>query len=315
MNPEGRVYQFLFNHIAQIKWQWRILIFFIGLLIISNFISVFYDVFMPGFHDLSIKHDISTLVHFSGWLAGVALLTWAVLRILDKRHWRSIGLSLHSEWKRELVFGMLLGSLMPIVLLLMLLPLGFVSFSIPSSELLELISSFVINIMIWAVAAVWIELVLRGYFLQTMAEGMGKIVASIFVSLMYALIQIQFHTDEIVNGINLALLGFVFSICYFRTRSLWTGIGVQFTMNFIHNFIFGVPVYGILSSNSIFRIEVGLRNIAVGDYFSMEQGLIASLISISCIYYLFQSKQLTISETVRKIKFEALSQPFLKLKK
>ena len=57
-----------------------------------------------------------------------------------------------------------------------------------------------------------------------------------------------------------------------------------------------------------------MRNIAVGDYFSIEQGLIASLITISCIYYLLQSKQLTISETVRKIKFDALSQPFLKLK-
>ncbi|KAB2880289.1 CPBP family intramembrane metalloprotease [bacterium] len=314
MNPDGKVYQFLFNHIAQIKWQWRILIFFFFLFVLSNFISVFYAVYLPALPATAPGHDFRTLMHLVGWLIGISMLTIAALKILDKRSWRSIGLSFHAEWIRELIFGLLLGMLMPVVLLILLLPWGFISLTPQPVAFLDFIGGLGMNILIWAVAAIWIELVLRGYFMQTMAEGMGKIVAAIFVSLMYALIQTQFHIDEILNGVNIALLGFVFAICYFRTRALWTGIGVQFALNFIQNFCFGTPVYGIRPSYSLFKAEVGLRNIAVGDYFSIDQGLIASLITISCIYYLLQSKQLTISETVRKIKFDALSQPFLKSK-
>lgn len=315
MSPDGKMYRFLFNHIAQIKWQWRILIFFFFLFVISNLVSVLYSLYLPALPSVSIEHDVITLIHFSGRLVVVGLLTWLVLRFLDKRPWRSIGLSFHMEWKRELLFGLLLGSLMPWVILVMLLPWGFVSASVQRVEFIYFISDLALNVLIWLIAAVWIELLLRGYILQTMAEGMGKIVAAIFVSLMYALIETKFHTDQLVNTLNLAMLGFVFSICYFRTRALWTGIGIQFSLNFMQNFVFGAPVYGIRPSYSLFRVDVSMRNIAIGDYFSIEQGLIASLIIISCIYYLFQSKQLSVSDTVRKIKFEALSQPFLKLKK
>lgn len=315
MNPESKINALLFNPIAQIRWQWRILIFFFFTLILSNLLSVYYALYVPAVPLTSSEHDAVTLIHFTGWLAGVSFVTWLVLRFLDKRPWRSIGLSFHPEWGRELLFGILLGLLMPVVLLALLFPWGFISVDVQPVEFIDFGRSLILNMLIWAAAAFWIELVLRGYFLQTMAEGMGKIVASVFVSLMYAVIQTQMQSDAIVNGMNIALSGFIFTICYFRTRALWTGIGIQWSLNFVQNFILGVPVLGVRSSVACLQVDVHLRNIAVGDYFGMEQGLIASLILLSCIYYLLQSKQLAISETVRKIKFEALSIPFLKSKK
>ena len=315
MNPEGKIYQFIFNHIAQIKWQWRVLLYFVLSTVLAGLISALYGVFLQPVSPDPFVHDLITLVHFTGSLAGVWILTWTLLRLIDKRPWRSIGLSFHPEWTREFLFGVLLGALTPLVLFVLLLPWGFVSLSVQSVEVMTFIISLVLNVLIWITAAIWLELVLRGYFLQTMAEGMGKIVATIFVSLMYALIRSQFHTDQLIPALNIAALGFVLSICYFRTRALWTGVGIQFSMNFIQNFLFGTPVQGVRSSYSFFKIEVLSRNIAVGDYFSMEQGLIAFLILVSCIYYLFQSKQLVISETVRKIKFDALSKPFFVVKK
>lgn len=315
MHPDGKIYQFFFNHIAQIKWQWRVLVYVALSLIVATFISAFLAVFLPPDNSLSFERDLITLIHFSCSLAGIGCLTWALLRFLDKRPWLSIGLSLHSEWKRELIFGILLGALMPMVLFVLLIPWGFITVSVQSVEFVDFLISLSVNTAIWITAAVWLELVLRGYFMQTMAEGMGKIVATIFVSLMYALIRIQFHADQFVLGLNIAGFGFVFSICYFRTRALWTGIGIQFSLNFIQHFLFGIPLLGVRPFYSLFKVEVQSRNIAVGNFFSMEQGLIALLIIVSCIYYLLQSKQLTISETVRKIKFDAMSKPFLTIKK
>ncbi|MBL7995920.1 hypothetical protein JNM05_11175, partial [bacterium] len=127
MNPDGKVYQFLFNHIAQIKWQWRILIFFFFLFVLSNFISVFYTVYLPALPVTASGHDFRSLIHVAGWLIGISVLTFAALKILDKRSWRSIGLSFHAKWIRELIFGLLLGMLMPAVLLILLLPWGFIS--------------------------------------------------------------------------------------------------------------------------------------------------------------------------------------------
>jgi uncharacterized protein len=315
MSENGRIDRFLFNHLGQVKWQWRVLVFFLLSVLLSKFIIAFYEVFIPAKPVTATGHDPVTLIHFAGWLIMIGLLTWILLRFLDKRPWRSIGLSFHAEWKREFTFGALLGALMPVILLILLLPWGFISVSVQPVELLPFVTSLALNILIWLTAAVWMELLLRGYFFQTMAEGMGKIVATIFVSLMYALIQTQFHTDELIQAVNLAALGFVFSICYFRTRALWTGIGMHFALNFMQNFVFGTPVHSTRSFYSLFEVDIALRNIAVGDYFGMEQGLVASLLILSCIYYLFQSKQLVISETVRKIKFDALSTPFSKPKK
>jgi membrane protease YdiL (CAAX protease family) len=315
MNPDGKIYQFFFNHVAQFKWQWRVLVYFFLSLIVANFIAAFLDVILPAVSTSSPGHDLITLIQFAASLTGVWLLTWALLKFMDKRPWRSIGLSFHPEWKREFIFGILMGSLIPFVLFVLLLPWGFISVSVRPVAFFNFIVSLVLNVCIWITAAVWLELVLRGYFMQTMAEGMGKIVATIFVSLMYALIRIQFHTDQLILGLNVAALGFVFAICYFRTRALWTGIGIQFSMNFIQNFFFSTPVQGVRSSYSLFMVEAQSRNIAVGDYFSIEQGLIAFLITVSSVYYLYQSKQLVISETVRKIKFDALSQSFFSTKK
>jgi hypothetical protein len=314
MNPDSRIYQAIFNHIGQIKWQWRVLIYFGLSLVLSNFISVFYELYVP-LPPASLERDAVNLFRFIGWLAGTAVLTWLLLKFLDKRHWQSIGLSFYPEWKKEFTFGLLLGTIMPLVLFVMLWPWGFISVSVRSVTGSDFIIGLSLHLTIWLVAAFWMELLLRGYFMQTMSEGMGKIVAAVFVSLMYALIRIQFHADEIVTAINTAAFGFIFAISYFRTRALWMGIGLHFSVNFIQNFIFGVPVMGLHPFYSMFEVSAQSRNIAVGSYFGMEQGLVAALILLSCVYYLIQSKQITISETVHKIKFDALSQPFIAKKK
>ncbi len=314
MSPDSRMYQMLFNHIGQIKWQWRALAFFILSLLLSNFIAVLYGLYLPK-ESASIAQDLATLIRFAGWLFGTVFVTWFLLARLDKRPWNSIGLSLHPEWKKEFSFGVLLGILMPLVLFILLWPWGFITVSVRPVEWLDFFLDLAVNTCVWFTAALWTELLLRGYFLQTMSEGMGKIVAAVFVSLMYALIRIQFHPDQIITAINTAAFGFIFAICYFRTRALWTGIGMQFALMMVQNFVFGVPLYGVRPFYSLLEISTSGRNVAVGNYFGLEQGLVATLILLSTLYYLVRSKQLSVSEEVRKIKFEALSRPFFTVKK
>lgn len=305
----GRWSSIFLNEIYQLKWFWRVLFFFILLVTTTNLLFSKLAAHLSA-HASELQRDINQLVIWAG-LAAVALFyTWLSLKILDKRKFKSVGLAFHGEWKRELLFGVLTGAVFALAVLFFLWIGGYVIIQATTSAFSTAAVGTLISIGLWFCASMFNELIFRGYVMQTMSEGLGNIAASIFTSICYGVFQGLSSQGTILPVINTALFGFIFCIMYFRTRSLWMPLGLHFSYQFIQSYMIGAPVSGIVTAFSLFKTVEGNPEWITGGQYGLEGGGVATVLLLGLLYYVSQSKQLRITETMRKIKYEALTTPF-----
>lgn len=297
------------NEIYQLKWYWRVLFFFVLLFTTTNL--VFSKLVAQFFIDTKdFQRDGYQLIIWIGLLIITFAYTWLSLKILDKRKFKSIGLAFHSEWKRELMFGLLLGAIFTLSLVFFLWIGQYVTIQTTSSDLMTAASGTILSITLWICVSLFSELIFRGYIMQTMSEGLGNIAATIFMSICYGVFQGLTSQGNILPVINTALFGFIFCIIYFRTRSLWIPVGHHFSYQFIQSYMLGAPVSGIVTTFSLFKTIEGTPEWITGGRYGLEGGGVATVLLLGLLYYVSQSKQLRITETMRKIKYEALTTPF-----
>lgn len=305
----GKWTSIFLNEIYQLKWFWRVLFFFALLFTTTNLaFSKLAGQLSP--HATGIQRDVNQLIIWSGLSVVALVYTWLSLKILDKRKFISIGLAFHGEWKRELLFGLLLGAVFSLSVLFFLWIGGYVVIQVTVSEWPIAVSGTLLSFALWVCVALFNELIFRGYVMQTMSEGLGNIAATIFMSICYGVFQGLSSQGPALPVINTALFGFIFCIMYFRTRSLWMPLGLHFSYQFIQSYMLGAPVSGVVTAFSLFKTIERTPEWITGGRYGLEGGGVATVLLLGLCYYVSQSKQLRITETMRKIKYEALTTPF-----
>jgi membrane protease YdiL (CAAX protease family) len=210
----------------------------------------------------------------------IVLATWVMVRWVDRRPWNTSGLAFVRVSSDGLA-GLGIGAGMMAVSLALLAAAGCVQVQ-PGIEVDG--SSLLVSGIALAFNSVMQEVLVRGYFFQTIRSQSGPGFALVFTSIVFVLL--HRGTGSVLSNANLFLAGVVFGIGYLRTGNLWLPIGLHFAWNFILGPLLGMTVSGQ-------SIDCGWRMLVLrgpvwitGGTFGMEGGLAATAAMLGGIVFL-----------------------------
>lgn len=215
--------------------------------------------------------------------------TWVMLRFVDKRPFRAVGITFRSHWKKELGQGLVFGSGMMSAIFLIESAAGMVTIEFRALGTPEIAGIFANSLALYIAVGYGEELMFRGYLFQTFIEGTNKLIAMLSISLLFAVAHANNPNASLFGLINVGLAGIWLSIAYFKTRTLWLPIGLHISWNFFQGFVYSYPVSGTTSEKEqIGKAIVTGPDWLTGGAFGPEGGALATLMLIigtALIYY------------------------------
>ena len=249
----------IINEVGRLRSGWRLIIY-VALFVALNFVvaTVVRAAYVFVFYKLS---PIPHAEYISDFLFRCILLVLALVsgylcvRFLEALPWRSLGLTLHQGWFRDLVIGSLIGILTLVIAVGIGAATGSLRFTLTSSALLPTAGKTLLtSAILFIVAALAEEAAFRGYPLQTMARAKLAWLGVLLTSLPFAAAHLA-NPNVVPRATfaNTALAGIWLGVAYLRTRSLWFPLGVHWSWNWALGSVFGLPVSGAtIFSNSLF---------------------------------------------------------------
>ncbi|MFH1279156.1 MAG: type II CAAX endopeptidase family protein [Candidatus Eisenbacteria bacterium] len=239
------------NRHGLIRVPWRIVLFV--LFILAAVIAL--TLLLAPFRKLLPRAEGATALEnapLPTMILGYALLTVAILlasaaaaRWLDRRPFAGIGLGLHSRWLRDLGLGLGLGALFITGVVAVQAALGALRLA-PSGEAGgEILRHTVLYLLFFIGVAFVEELLFRGFALQALAEGIGKVPAALLLSAPFGFIHHFNSGGTWIGAVSTGVAGLLLCLAYFRTRSLWLPVGMHVTWNFFMGYVWSLPVSGV----------------------------------------------------------------------
>ena len=251
---------------------------------------------VEGFFSWAVAPDGSTRVHLntagldaiaaamvSGSLLGVGLaagsLLAVVLAVLVMRRWAAgpslgdLGLRLRVGWLADLAFGLALGPMLFLVVLLLELAAGWGTVEPGSIGP----AGFGLALLTFVCVGAAEELLIRGYTLQVLEQAWGTRGAVGASSVIFALLHLSNPDAGLAAVVGLVAAGLLFAYAYLTTRSLWLPIGLHISWNLSEGPIFGFPVSGLAGAGLI-RTRVDGPELVTGGSFGPEAGLVGLLV-------------------------------------
>lgn len=242
--------QLFFNDARRLRSGWRLGIF-VGLFIVMMFLAtaalrVVYALSLYLAPERSAPNHLADLA-FRLILLGSSLAAgYICARVLEGLPWRSLGLTLHAGWLRDL----LLGSAIGIVSLALATAIAFLAgglrFSLSSMPLASIATTVLLSAGLFTVAALAEEALFRGYPLQTLTRARLLWLGVLLTSVPFATGHLQNpNAGSVLAFVNTVIAGVWLAVAYFRTRSLWFPLGVHWAWNWALGALFGLPVSGM----------------------------------------------------------------------
>jgi len=224
--------------------------------------------------------------------AGVAIAGW----LLDRRRFVDFGFHLGRAWWIDFSFGLALGGLLMAGIFAAEMALGWVtvtdvwhttgSLAFPVAILLPLIAFLFVGY--------YEELLVRGYLLRNLAEGLGfgpissrwaLFLAWVLTSALFGIFHAGNPNASFVSSANIGLAGLFLGLGILLTGELAIPIGLHIAWNFFQGNIFGFPVSGTrVSDATVFAIQQNGPEQWTGGAFGPEAGLIGLIaIAIGCV--------------------------------
>ncbi len=221
----------------------------------------------------------------------------AMMSMFDRRPLGAMGLAFFRGWKRQIVMGIAVGGVMLLLTVALEFCTGSLRFSaIPQSSLA---SSGLFSIIFFAIAAAKEEIIFRGYAFQRLAESITPAGAIAVSSAFFGFAHLANPHRTWISTINTMLVGIPFCIAYLRTRSLWMPIGMHFIWNLLQGFVFGLPVSGLVLSNSVLTSHVQGAVWLTGGAYGPEASLLAMVAILVGIIYLATTKSIYTTEEMK----------------
>ncbi|MEE9288009.1 MAG: type II CAAX endopeptidase family protein [Bacteroidota bacterium] len=291
-NPLAR-FVFL-NDLNILRAGWRIAVFLLIAFSAFRFLSVVLESF-----DVLSQLGVGVLLY-----GCVGLATVVNLQFIDKRPYKSVGLSLQKRTVVEIAQGAGMGFTLVGGLFVVQYALGYVEPTLMSPNIYYVVRSFVASLLFFAVFAFGEELMFRGYAFQTLIEGTNPRTAIIVMSIFFGgahlanpslgLLSIP---NAIFAGLNVLLAGVWFSIAYLKTKSLWFPAALHISWNFSEGFLFSFPVSGITyGDRSLLQLEQSGPGWVTGGPFGPEGGILATVAIVGSIIFILKSSHIRVGE-------------------
>lgn len=149
--------------------------------------------------------------------------------------------------------------------------------------------------LLYAAAAFMEELLLRGYPLQVLAEGVGGPAAILLTAVAFSLLHFLNPDVGALALVNLGLAGVLLGVAYWRTYSLWFATGVHFGWNWVMGFLADVPVSGLREAafdTPGWEAHLAGPTAWTGGAFGPEGGLVVTAVTVAGVWWLATTDRL-----------------------
>ncbi len=274
---------------------WRMLIFGLLLFILSTLLLT--PLFLatdPLLARLSRALALEISRSFDGLITTLSITGAAALTgwLLDRRPFANFGFHLSQRWWLDFGFGLALGGVLMAGIFGVELALGWVTVT----EVWRSVGgfSFPVAILIPAIAFLFVgyyeELLVRGYLLRNLAEGLNGhrldsrwavTIAWLLTSALFGFLHAGNPNATFISSFNIGLAGLFLGLGILLTGELAIPIGLHIAWNFFQGNVFGFPVSGLrVSEATAIAIQQSGPPLWTGGAFGPEAGLIG-LIAIA----------------------------------
>ena len=278
------------NEFGRLRSGWRVLLYALALvassLLVVTVLRVAYF-FALALASQRRSNFLLDIVDRSSMLAAALIAGYVCVRFLEGLPWRSLGLSLHRGWLRDLIVGSAIGFVTLAVAVGIAAIGGGLQFSFNDAPVAAIARSMIGSGSLLFVAALAEEAMFRGYGLQTLTRAKLAWLGLLLTSVPFGLVHLW--NPNVVPGTSFAnttLAGVWLGLAYLRTRSLWLPLGVHWAWNWSLGWFFGLPISGlkIVSNPLVTATDSGPEWLTGGSY-GIEGGF-ACLIAlvISCVF-------------------------------
>jgi len=296
------------NDVGRLRSGWRVVIFVLAFIAVSFLIATVLragfavvTAFAPG-----IPHPefIAELIFRAGLLGAALGAGYLCTKFLEGLPWRSLGLTFHTGWFRDLAIGFAVG-FGSLVIAVAIASRG-LHFSITPGGLLPTFRSLIGSLILLFAAALAEEAMFRGYGLQTLSRAKLAWLGVLLTSVPFALVHLSNpNVVPFVTFANTALAGIWLAAAYLRTRSLWLALGVHWSWNWALGWFFGLPVSGInLVSNPLLQGQESGPKWLTGGTYGIEGGVACTISLILVTIFLWRTSLISATPELLKMTSE-----------
>jgi membrane protease YdiL (CAAX protease family) len=183
------------------------------------------------------------------------LLIGAILllasRVLDHRRLIDYGFHLSRAWWTDLGFGLALGTLLLLGILVLELAMGWIKVTgiLATAPGQPFAATILVGLLAVLCVAVGEEVTWRGYPIKNLAEGLNwrvigprwaTVIAVLIPALLFGLAHATNPNATTLSTINIMIFAVLFATGYVLTGELALPIGLHFAWDFVQGFVFGV---------------------------------------------------------------------------
>ena len=283
----------------RLRASWRLLLFVLLLAMLIALVQVGLlwatDALLDGLSNpigVAVSRGLDGLNTIFSISAGVVIAGW----LLDRRRFADFGFHLRRAWWMDFAFGMALGGLLMVGIFAAEMALGWVTVTDVWQTTGNLAFPVVIllPLIVFLFVGYYEELLVRGYLLRNLAEGLGfgpvssrwaLFLAWLLTSALFGILHAGNPNASAVSSTNIGLAGLFLGLGILLTGELAIPIGLHITWNFFQGHVFGFPVSGTRVSDATF---IAIRQSGpeqwTGGAFGPEAGLIGLIaIAIGCV--------------------------------
>ncbi|MFQ5695397.1 MAG: lysostaphin resistance A-like protein [Terriglobia bacterium] len=240
------------------------------------------------------------LLQRSGLLLALLAATYLLLRFLDRRSFRNVGLGFYQGWGRELGLGVGLGVGLQAVVVAVLVLAGLVDYGVMRTGALGALQGLGWYFIVLLPASAMEEVLFRGYPFQRLVESWGKLGAILLLAALFGWGHVNNPSATPLSTANVVLAGVLLAALYLRTRGLWLPIGFHVAWNWSMAYVFSLPVSGLVLSEQLFEVEVSGPEWLSGGNFGPEGSIVGTVALGAAVVWTARTRRLQVSPALAK---------------
>lgn len=278
----------------RLRAGWRLLLHLVILWILTLTLTAGLGFFFVS-GGASISQDVFLFMgQFVSTLA-ITLSVYIARGYLDQRSFTSLGLPWTRTALLDLAAGVSIALVMMTVIFLVLLLGGWVEitgFGWQDQETAAWFNSVLTFFFIFVMGAWLEELLVRGYWLQNLEDGLNLFWGVLLSSAVFSVLHLLNPGASLLSSIGIFLAGLFFAFSYLVTRRLWLPMGLHFGWNFFLGPVLGMAVSGI-DTPSMLVTNLAGPEIITGGVFGPEAGLVLlpGLVVGALLVYAYSRRQ------------------------
>jgi len=312
------------NDFGRLRSGWRVLLFifafFAVLFLLATVLRVAYLVLINVGPTVPGQAYVADAIFRLTMLLAALGAGYLCARLFEGLPWRSLGLTFHRRWLRDLLIGCAIGFAALAVAVGIATAAGGLRFSLGGSgSIVLIVRSLAGSAVLLFLAALAEEALFRGYVLQTFTRAQLTLLGVLLTSVPFALVHLSNpNVVPVVTFANTALAGIWLAAAYLRTRSLWFPLGVHWAWNWALGAFFGLPISGInLVSNPVLKgNDLGPAWLTGGSY-GIEGGVACTVALVAFTFFIWRTSWVSADPELKKLTSEenpALPSPVVSIR-